>query len=118
MLRSRKKQHGAVAILVGFTLFILIGMLALVIDLGHLYLAKTGLQNGADAAALADRNISDIPGFSSPGAIRGDPKDNDTFFFICFAYNITLGKGKKGSDFGNMRRGRSKMNGRQKCLEF
>ncbi len=73
---------------------------------------------GPDAAALADRNISDIPGFSSPGAIRGDPKDNDTFFFVCFAYNITLGNGKKGSDFGNMRRSRSKMNGRQKCLEF
>jgi len=73
---------------------------------------------GPDAAALADRNISDIPGFSSPGAIRGDPKNNDTFFFICFAYNVTLGKGKKGSDFGNMRRGRGKMNGRQKCLEF
>lgn len=41
------------AIMVGLTLFILVGMLALVIDLGHLYLAKTGLQNGADAAALA-----------------------------------------------------------------
>ena len=53
MHTSGKKQQGAIAILVGFTLFILIGMLALVIDLGHLYLAKTGLQNGADAAALA-----------------------------------------------------------------
>lgn len=49
----RKTQQGAVAIMVGLTLFILVGMLALVIDLGHLYLAKTGLQNGADAAALA-----------------------------------------------------------------
>ena len=73
---------------------------------------------GPDAAALADRNISDIPGFSSPGAIRGDPKNNDTFFFICFAYNVTLGKGKKGSDFGNMRRGRGRVNGKQKCLQF
>ncbi len=47
------KQGGAVAILVGMTLFVLAGMLALVIDLGHLYLAKAGLQNAADAAALA-----------------------------------------------------------------
>jgi hypothetical protein len=73
---------------------------------------------GPDAAALADRNISSIPGFSSPGSIRGDPKDNDTFFFICFSYNITLGKGKKGSDFGTMRRGRNRINGKQKCIIF
>jgi hypothetical protein len=72
---------------------------------------------GPDAAALADRNISNIPGFSSPGAIRGDPKDNDTFFFICFAYNITLAEGKKRMDFGTMRR-RNNINGRQKCLSF
>ena len=49
----RKKQQGAVAIMVGLMLFTLVGMLAFVIDLGHVYLAKTGLQNGADAAALA-----------------------------------------------------------------
>lgn len=48
-----KRQRGAVAIIVGLTLFILIGMLAFAVDLGHAYLVKTGLQNGADAAALA-----------------------------------------------------------------
>jgi hypothetical protein len=46
-------QRGAVAIMVGLTLVILVGMLALVVDLGHVYLVKTGLQNGADASALA-----------------------------------------------------------------
>lgn len=51
--KQHKKQRGAVAILVGITLFVLVGMLALVIDLGHLYWAKAGLQNAADAAALA-----------------------------------------------------------------
>lgn len=51
--RFRKSQQGSVAIMVGLTLVILIGMLALVVDLGHAYLVKTGLQNGADAAALA-----------------------------------------------------------------
>ncbi len=49
----RNHQRGAVAIMVGLTLVILVGMLALVVDLGHAYLVKTGLQNGADAAALA-----------------------------------------------------------------
>lgn len=51
--KQRRAQQGAVAILVGITLFVLVGMLALVIDLGHLYWAKAGLQNAADAAALA-----------------------------------------------------------------
>jgi hypothetical protein len=47
------KQQGAVAIIVGLTIFFLIGFLALVVDLGHVYVAKTELQNAADAAALA-----------------------------------------------------------------
>jgi hypothetical protein len=53
MPQFRKRQQGAVAIIVGLSIVILVGMLALVIDLGHLYIAKTELQNAADAAALA-----------------------------------------------------------------
>ena len=41
------------AIIVGLSIVILVGMLALVLDLGHLYIAKTELQNAADAAALS-----------------------------------------------------------------
>lgn len=73
---------------------------------------------GPDAAALADRNISDIPGFSSPGSIRGDPKDMDNFFFFSFSYNITLGAGKGGYSFGTGRRPRGGINGKRKCFEF
>lgn len=50
---SPRNQRGAVAIIVGLSLFILVGMLALVLDLGHLYVVKTELQNAADAAALS-----------------------------------------------------------------
>jgi hypothetical protein len=53
MTSFRNRQRGVVAIIVGLSLFILVGMLALVVDLGHLYIAKTELQNAADAAALA-----------------------------------------------------------------
>lgn len=49
----KNRQGGAVAVMVGISMVFLIGFLALVIDLGHLYIAKTELQNGADAAALA-----------------------------------------------------------------
>lgn len=51
--KFRQRQQGAVAIIVGLSIFILVGMLALVLDLGHLYIAKTELQNAADAAALS-----------------------------------------------------------------
>ncbi len=62
--RLKNRQGGAVAIMVGFSIFLLIGFLAMVIDLGHLYIAKTELQNGADAAALA--GAKELDG-SAPG---------------------------------------------------
>jgi hypothetical protein len=52
-LPSKRKQKGAVAIIFGLTVVVLLTMGGLVMDLGHLYIAKTELQNAADAAALA-----------------------------------------------------------------
>ncbi len=52
-MQTKPRQHGAVAIIVALCLTILVGMLGLVLDLGHLYIAKTELQNAADAAALS-----------------------------------------------------------------
>jgi len=49
----KSRQGGAVAVMVGISMVLLVGFLALVIDLGRLYVAKTGLQNAADAAALS-----------------------------------------------------------------
>ena len=51
--KLKSRQQGAVAIIVALSLVALIGMLGLVLDLGHLYINKTGLQNAADAAALS-----------------------------------------------------------------
>lgn len=73
---------------------------------------------GPIAARLADRNISTIPGFSDPGAIRGDPKDNDSYFFFSFSYNITIGGGRNNSGFGKGARPRNRINSRRKCFEF
>ena len=52
-LSSKRKQKGAVAIVVGLSLVTLFAMGGVVLDLGHLYIAKSELQNAADAAALA-----------------------------------------------------------------
>ena len=52
-LPSRKAQRGAVAIIVGLTMAVLIGFAGLALDGGRLYVNKTELQNAADACALA-----------------------------------------------------------------
>lgn len=49
----RRKQQGAVAILVGLSITVMIGFAGLALDLGKLYIVKTELQNSADACALA-----------------------------------------------------------------
>lgn len=53
---TRQKQQGVVAILVGMTIVVMVGMVGLAIDLGQLFVSKTELQNAADACALAGVN--------------------------------------------------------------
>jgi Flp pilus assembly protein TadG len=50
---GRRRQRGAVAIIVGLSLAVMLGFVGLAIDGGRLYLTKTELQNAADACALA-----------------------------------------------------------------
>ncbi|MDE1948930.1 MAG: pilus assembly protein TadG [Burkholderiales bacterium] len=50
---STPTRRGAVSIIVGLSLVVLLGFVGLAIDGGHLYLTKTELQNAADACALA-----------------------------------------------------------------
>ena len=50
---SINKERGAVAVLVALSMALLIGFAGLALDLGRLYVAKTELQNSADACALA-----------------------------------------------------------------
>lgn len=53
MTLLRRKQQGAVAILVGLSITAMVGFAGLALDLGKLYIVKTELQNSADACALA-----------------------------------------------------------------
>ncbi|SDY66793.1 Putative Flp pilus-assembly TadE/G-like [Nitrosomonas sp. Nm58] len=50
---SVQKETGAVAIIVALSLVALVGFVGLALDLGKLFVAKTELQNSADACALA-----------------------------------------------------------------
>lgn len=49
----RAQQRGAVAIIVGLSMAVLVGFAGLALDGGRLYVNKTELQNAADACALA-----------------------------------------------------------------
>lgn len=49
----RASQRGGVLLVVVLSLTVLIGMMGLAVDAGRLYVAKTELQNAADACALA-----------------------------------------------------------------
>jgi len=48
-----RRQRGAIAVVVAFSLVALVLMLGLVLDIGHLYVTKAELQNAADACALS-----------------------------------------------------------------
>ena len=53
LLSKHTDERGAVAIIVGLVIVLLIGFAALAIDLGHLYVVRNEIQNAADAGALA-----------------------------------------------------------------
>ena len=48
-----KRERGAIAIIVALSLASLVGFVGLVLDVGHLFITKTELQDAADACALA-----------------------------------------------------------------
>lgn len=52
-VRGARRQRGVVSVIVALTLAVLIGCVGLALDLGKLYVARSELQNSADACALA-----------------------------------------------------------------
>ncbi len=69
-------QRGAVAIIVGISIAVLVGMIGLALDLGRMFVIKTELQNAADACALAaarelDGNADAITRADAAGILIG-----------------------------------------------
>jgi len=52
-----RNQRGAVAVIIGISIFMLVGFGALAVDIGHLHVARNELQNAADAGALAGARV-------------------------------------------------------------
>jgi Flp pilus assembly protein TadG len=53
LIRRDRRERGAVAVVVAICMVVLMGFLAIAVDLGSIYSDKQQLQNGADAGALA-----------------------------------------------------------------
>ena len=51
-------EQGVTAVIVTILLIVFLGVAALAIDIGHLYVVRNELQNAADAGALAGAKIS------------------------------------------------------------
>jgi hypothetical protein len=72
----RKRQRGTVAVVVGLTILVLVGMMGLALDSGQLFVNKTELQNAADACALAaaqelDGNANALTRADAAGVLVG-----------------------------------------------
>jgi len=71
-----KHQRGSVAVVVGISIFVLVGMIGLALDMGQMFVNKTELQNAADACALAaarelDGNVDALTRADAAGVLVG-----------------------------------------------
>jgi len=57
--RPIRGERGSILVITALSLVALVGFVGLALDLGHLYVVKTELQNAADAAALAAAEMMD-----------------------------------------------------------
>ncbi|MFP5405356.1 MAG: enoyl-CoA hydratase-related protein, partial [Gammaproteobacteria bacterium] len=65
---ERWRQEGAIAIITGLTIAVLIGFLGIGVDLGRLFVVKSELQSAMDACALAASSQL-RPGLNDPNAL-------------------------------------------------
>ncbi|GGI04833.1 pilus assembly protein TadG-related protein [Egicoccus halophilus] len=77
-MQRLKEEDGAIAVVTAVVLVVLVGMLALVLDVGNLYWERRQLQNGADAAALAAaRDLASGSGGTAYATARQYANDNN-----------------------------------------
>jgi len=60
-----RNEKGLYAVIVAVSMFAIVGLVGLAIDIGYAYMVKTQLQNAADAGALAGAGTI-YPANSSP----------------------------------------------------
>lgn len=83
LLSNLRNQRGATAIMVSSAMVMLVGFVALAIDLSHLYVVKNELQNAADAGALAGAQAL----YSAAKGTAVDPNANQIAYAAATANN-------------------------------
>lgn len=66
---TARRQRGAIAVLTGFTIAVLIAFMGIAVDLGRLFVVKAELQTAMDACALAAASGL-RPGLNDPNAMN------------------------------------------------
>ncbi|MUN62144.1 hypothetical protein GMA12_03125 [Kocuria sediminis] len=79
--RLRRGERGGISVIVALSLVVLLGVAALVVDVGALYAERAELQNGSDAAALAIAQNCAVGSCGAPGStaqafVNSNAKDN------------------------------------------
>lgn len=79
--RLRRGERGGISVIVALSLVVLLGVAALVVDVGALYAERAELQNGSDAAALAIAQNCAVGSCGTPSAtaqtfVNSNAKDN------------------------------------------
>lgn len=104
----KNRQGGAVAVVIGISIIVLVSFLGLVLDLGRLFITKTELQNGVDACALAaardltgDTNSlvrAEAAGITVGGKNKVDfQTEGETGFVVEFSEHLDSGYTNKSS---------------------
>lgn len=74
--------------------------------------------NGQVTADLSDRNLGLISDFSNPGMIRGNPRNNDNFFFLSINYVHRIGSGKANGHGNRFYNKQSRQRNKRQCFQF
>lgn len=94
MLNALRNEKGAVAVLATLAMVAMLGLTALVVDIGLLHLNKAQLSNMVDSAALAgvrDLPVSPYQAFATSKAFAGfNGKEDDTITTYIGSGNTTL----------------------------
>ena len=69
----RRREEGAVAVIMAIMLVVFVAAVALAVDVGGLMLHRRGLVNGSDSAALSAARTCARGGFDSHGRPRMPP---------------------------------------------
>lgn len=87
LIRFRRDENGAVAVLVGLLLVVLIGFLAIGVDIGYLYYQQKSLQTRADLAAIsAVMNLDDAPATAAENTVTENGLDASALGGLSYAH--------------------------------